>query len=79
MLTDYGLRPEVIVTPNTFIATSLVILKEGATPVYADIDPRTFNIGPKEVEKKVTNRTNNLCCQIRRSNGRHGSIMGYEI
>ena len=54
-----GLRPgdEVIVTPNTFIATSLVILKEGATPVYADIDPRTFNIDPKEVEKKVTNRT----------------------
>ncbi len=54
-----GLRPgdEVIVTPNTFIATSLVILKEGATPVYADIDPRTFNIDPAEVEKKVTNRT----------------------
>lgn len=54
-----GLRPgdEVIVTPNTFIATSLVVLKEGATPVYADIDPRTFNIDPKEVEKKVTSRT----------------------
>lgn len=54
-----GLRPgdEVIVTPNTFIATSLVIIKEGATPVYADIDPRTFNIDPAEVEKKVTSRT----------------------
>lgn len=54
-----GLRPgdEVIVTPNTFIATSLVVLKEGATPVYADIDPRTFNIDPVEVEKKVTSRT----------------------
>jgi len=54
-----GLRPgdEVIVTPNTFIATTLVILKEGATPVYADIDPLTFNIDPKEVEKKITNRT----------------------
>mgnify|MGYP000922317982 CR=1 FL=1 len=54
-----GLQPgdEVIVTPNTFIATSLVVLKEGATPVYADIDPRTFNIDPKEVEKKVTNKT----------------------
>ncbi len=54
-----GLRPgdEVIVTPNTFVATSLVILKEGATPVYADIDPKTFNIDPKEVEKKVTGRT----------------------
>lgn len=54
-----GLRPgdEVIVTPNTFIATSLVVLKEGATPVYADINPKTFNIDPAEVEKKVTSRT----------------------
>lgn len=34
---------EVIITPNTFIATSLVLLKEGARPVYSDIDPRTFN------------------------------------
>lgn len=48
---------EVIVTPNTFIATSLVILKEGAKPVYADIDPRTFNIDPKEIENKITGRT----------------------
>jgi dTDP-4-amino-4,6-dideoxygalactose transaminase len=48
---------EVIVTPNTFIATSLVILKEGAIPVYADIDPKTFNIDPEEVAKKVTRKT----------------------
>lgn len=55
----FDIKPgdEVIVTPNTFIATSLVILKEGATPVYADIDPRTFNIDPKEIEKKVTGKT----------------------
>lgn len=48
---------EVIVTPNTFIATSLVVLKEGGRPVYADIDPRTFNVDPAEVAKKVTPRT----------------------
>ena len=48
---------EVIVTPNTFVATSLVILKENAIPVYADIDPRTFNIDPKQIEKKITPRT----------------------
>lgn len=48
---------EVIVTPNTFIATSLVILKEGAKPVYADIDPRTFNIDPNQIEEKITDRT----------------------
>ena len=48
---------EVIITPNTFIATSLVLLKEGAVPVYADIDPRTYNIDPKEIEKKITRKT----------------------
>ncbi len=54
----FGIKPgdEVIVTPNTFIATSLVILKEGGIPVYADIDPRTYNIDPKEIEKKITNK-----------------------
>jgi len=56
-LFDIGPGDEVIVTPNTFIATSLVILKERAKPVYADIDPRTFNIDPKEIEKKITRRT----------------------
>lgn len=48
---------EVIVTPVTFIATSLVILKEKARPVYADIDPRTFNIDPKDIARKVTAKT----------------------
>jgi perosamine synthetase len=54
-----GIKPgdEVIVTPNTFIATTLVILKEGGIPIYADIDPRTYNIDPKEVEKKITKKT----------------------
>ncbi len=54
---DIGPGDEVIVTPTTFIATSLVIVKEGAKPVYADIDPRTFNIDPKAIEKKITKRT----------------------
>ncbi len=48
---------EVIVTPNTFIATTLVLLKEKVKPVYADIDPRTFNIDPSKIEEKVTPRT----------------------
>lgn len=54
-----GIKPgdEVIVTPNTFIATTLVILKEGGIPIYADIDPRTYNIDPKEIEKKITRKT----------------------
>jgi len=55
----FGIREgdEVITTPNTFIATSLVVLKEGAKPVYADIDPRTFNIDPGQIEDKITSRT----------------------
>jgi len=56
-LFDIRKGDEVIVTPNTFIATSLVILKEGGIPVYADIDPRTYNIDPKEVAKLVTPKT----------------------
>jgi perosamine synthetase len=48
---------EVIITPTTFVATSLVLLKEKVKPVYADIDPKTFNIDPKEIAKKVTPKT----------------------
>jgi perosamine synthetase len=48
---------EVIITPNTFIATTLAVLKEGGIPIYADIDPRTYNIDPNEVAKKVTPKT----------------------
>jgi len=48
---------EVIVTPTTFVATTLVLLKEKVTPVYADIDPVTFNIDPKDIARKVTPKT----------------------
>ncbi|MEM7112508.1 MAG: DegT/DnrJ/EryC1/StrS family aminotransferase [Chloroflexota bacterium] len=48
---------EVITTPCTFIATSQPILAHGATAVFADIDPRTFNIDPKSIEEKITERT----------------------
>ncbi len=55
----FGLKEgdEVIVTPTTFIATSLVLLKEKVTPVYADIDPKTFNIDPADIARKVTPKT----------------------
>ncbi|MCX5790770.1 MAG: DegT/DnrJ/EryC1/StrS family aminotransferase [Elusimicrobia bacterium] len=48
---------EVITTPFTFIATSETITQVGATPVFADIDPVTFNLDPKSVEKKITPKT----------------------
>lgn len=48
---------EVITTPMTFAASSNCVLYCGATPVFADIDPDTYNISPKEIEKKITSRT----------------------
>ena len=48
---------EVITTPFTFIATANTILLAGATPVFCDIDPETFNINTKQLEAKITERT----------------------
>ena len=56
-LFDIRKGDEVIITPTTFIATSLVVLKEGGVPVYADIDPRTYNIDPAKIAAKVTPKT----------------------
>lgn len=52
-----GRADEVITTPFSFVASSNCILFEGATPVFADIEPNTLNIDPDEVEKKITPRT----------------------
>jgi dTDP-4-amino-4,6-dideoxygalactose transaminase len=54
-----GLRPgdEVITTPITYVSTTTSILSCGATPVFADIDPRTFNIDPASIEARLTPRT----------------------
>jgi len=51
---------EVITTPFTFIATPNSILFHKAKPVFADIDPETFNIDPEKIRKKITPRTKAL-------------------
>jgi dTDP-4-amino-4,6-dideoxygalactose transaminase len=48
---------EVITTPLTFSATANVIVHVGATPVFADVDPRTMNLDPKAVARAVSPRT----------------------
>jgi len=52
-----GAGDEVITAAHTFIATAEAISNIGAVPVFADIDPATFNIDPNHVEDLVTDRT----------------------
>ncbi|HAT72940.1 MAG TPA: hypothetical protein DCS63_09015 [Elusimicrobia bacterium] len=54
-----GIKPgdEVITSPFTFIATTETISQCGAIPVFADIDPVSYNLDPKSVEKKITKKT----------------------
>lgn len=54
-----GIGPgdEVITTPFSFIASANCILFEGATPVFVDVDPTTFNIDPALIEAAITPRT----------------------
>ena len=48
---------EVISPAHTVIMNSFVSLYMGAIPVYVDIDPDTFNMDPKDLERKITNKT----------------------
>ena len=54
-----GLGPgdEVITSPIAFVATANCFILEGATPVFADVDPQTLNLDPAAVEAAVTDRT----------------------
>jgi len=57
MALEIGPGDEVIVPPFTFFATAGVVHRVGAKPVFADIDPATFNLDPKAVEAAVTDKT----------------------
>ncbi|MBI4066598.1 DegT/DnrJ/EryC1/StrS family aminotransferase [Candidatus Gottesmanbacteria bacterium] len=52
-----GPGDEVITTPFTFVSTANVILHCGATPVFADVERDSWNIDPKEIEKRITRKT----------------------
>ncbi|MBI5399691.1 DegT/DnrJ/EryC1/StrS family aminotransferase [Candidatus Saganbacteria bacterium] len=58
-LKAYGIKAgdEVITSPFTFVATTEAIVYCDATPVFADIDPKTFNLAPAKIEAKITKKT----------------------
>ncbi len=57
MALGIGKDDEVITTPFTFVATTETIVMLGAKPVYVDIDPESYNIDPKQIKEKITNKT----------------------
>ncbi len=57
MAIDIQPGDEVIVPDYSFFATAGVVSRLNAVPVFADIDPVTFNINPKKIEKKITAKT----------------------
>jgi perosamine synthetase len=56
-LAGVGPGDEVITSPYSFVASANCAMYEGATPVFADIDPRTYNLDPAAVEAALTERT----------------------
>jgi dTDP-4-amino-4,6-dideoxygalactose transaminase len=56
-----GLSGEVITSPFSFVATASSLVWSGLHPVYADIDPETFNIDPGAIEKALSGATSAIC------------------
>jgi len=58
-VTALNLKPgfEGITSPITFVASANCLVYNGLIPCFADIDPKTYCIDPKEIEKRITSRT----------------------
>lgn len=60
MALDVGPGDAVFTTPFTFVATADVIARLGATPVFVDIDPRTYNLDPAKLDQAIRSLTSDL-------------------
>lgn len=57
MALDVGVGDEVIVPSYTFFATASAVTRLGAVPIFADIDPATYLIDPRDIERKISPKT----------------------
>jgi perosamine synthetase len=57
---SFGPKDEVVTSAFSFVASGNCALYQGAKPVFADINPKTFNINPSDVTKKITARTKTI-------------------
>jgi dTDP-4-amino-4,6-dideoxygalactose transaminase len=57
---DIGAGDEVILPANSFVATAEAVVRAGATPVFVDVDPHTYNIDANQIEDHITTRTRAL-------------------
>jgi perosamine synthetase len=85
-LAGVGPGDEVITSPYSFVASANCAIYEGATPVFADVDPKTFNLDPAAAEAAITPRTKALVavdiygypCELDELRGicdRHGLVL----
>ncbi|MBR5094191.1 MAG: DegT/DnrJ/EryC1/StrS family aminotransferase [Oscillospiraceae bacterium] len=57
LLEAFQLQGEILTTPFTFASTTHAIVRCGCTPVFCDIDPKTFTLDPAKLEEKITEKT----------------------